>query len=364
MPYNPGNVRRLNALGGKRPQATGIAILPKNRGNVISTSEGSVNNYGGNKKMGLYSNVGMSYTFQNLNLTGARINGNLPYFWGGNQAVTAVSKKENKNMITLTMIDDGDKTNDTGQKGLVTKSFYKLVSNELYAANYIDASYKADSAGVVNSKERLLVNTSDIVAIQMWRGVHVTAGTNPNTNQKWSQSNSNGPVDYSERPGIHIWAQKPINFNSLVIQQGGVKTTLKVEAAYDRKNLPPKTPAVSTAATIKASSLAGNCNNQISLALEQVKNVVVNGVNVQVPDISYPADDSLNITNAKGVRLLDTATVYWLPFDTKKNNTGVIQLSADDNSKAARKIFPQKSAETAVTANKNLESPPIAVYFK
>ena len=27
-------------------------LLPKNRGNVLATSEGSVANYGGNKKMG------------------------------------------------------------------------------------------------------------------------------------------------------------------------------------------------------------------------------------------------------------------------------------------------------------------------
>mgnify|MGYP001312662072 FL=1 len=361
MPYNPGNVRRLNALGGKRPQATGIAILPKNRGNVITTSEGSVNNYGGNKKMGLYSNVGMSYNFQNLNLTGARINGNLPYFWGGNQAVTAVSKKENKNMITLTMVDDGNKVNNNGQKGLVTKSFYKLVSKEMEDAGLIHDSYIADSAGLVNSKEKLQVQTSDIVAIQMWRGEPVVVGADPSTKQKWSvASASNGPVDYAERPGIHIWAQKPLAFNSVVIQQGGVKTTLKVEAAYDCKNLPPETPAVSTAATIKASSLAGNCNNQISEALKQEKTVNGN----TVPDISYPADAALDLAPNKGVRLLDTTTVYWLPFDTKKNAAGVIQLSADDNSKAARKIFPQKSAETAAAANKNLKSPPIAVYFK
>ena len=98
MPYNPGNVRRLNALGGKRPQATGIAILPKNGDRVLNTSEGSVNNYGGNKKMGLYSNVGMSYKFQNMNLTGQRLNGNMPYFWGTKHANTKPSKKQ-KNML-------------------------------------------------------------------------------------------------------------------------------------------------------------------------------------------------------------------------------------------------------------------------
>ena len=54
MPFNPGMNRRLNALGGKRPQATGIAIIPKNNGLVLKTSEGSVNNFGGNTKFGLY----------------------------------------------------------------------------------------------------------------------------------------------------------------------------------------------------------------------------------------------------------------------------------------------------------------------
>jgi len=65
MPFNPGNVRRLNALGGKRPQATGIVIIPKNNGNKLATSNGSTANYGGNTKFGLYPNVGMSYLFQN-----------------------------------------------------------------------------------------------------------------------------------------------------------------------------------------------------------------------------------------------------------------------------------------------------------
>ena len=98
MPYNPGNIRKLNALGGKRTQATGIAILPKNGDRTLATSEGSVNNYGGNNKMGLYSNVGMNYQFQNLNLTGQRLNGNMPYFWGGSKAITKSSNKA-KNMI-------------------------------------------------------------------------------------------------------------------------------------------------------------------------------------------------------------------------------------------------------------------------
>ena len=65
MPFNPGNVRRLNALGGKRPQATGIVLIPKNGDRKLATSNGSTANYGGNTKFGLYPNVGMSYLFQN-----------------------------------------------------------------------------------------------------------------------------------------------------------------------------------------------------------------------------------------------------------------------------------------------------------
>jgi len=70
MPYNPGNIRKLNALGGKRPQATGIVLIPKNNGRTLATTNGSTANFGGNMKYGLYPNVGMSYLFQNSNLTG------------------------------------------------------------------------------------------------------------------------------------------------------------------------------------------------------------------------------------------------------------------------------------------------------
>lgn len=71
MPFNPGNVKKLNALGGKRPQATGIVLIPKNGDRKLRTSDGSVTNHGGNTKYGLYPNVGMSYLFQNRNLTGS-----------------------------------------------------------------------------------------------------------------------------------------------------------------------------------------------------------------------------------------------------------------------------------------------------
>ena len=70
MPYNPGNIRKLNALGGKRPQATGIAFIPKNGDRKLATSNGSTANFGGNMKYGLYPNVGMNYLFQNRYLTG------------------------------------------------------------------------------------------------------------------------------------------------------------------------------------------------------------------------------------------------------------------------------------------------------
>ena len=74
MPFNPGNVRKVNALGGKRPQATGIVLIPKNAGNTLATSNGSTANYGGNTKFGLYPSVGMSYLFENKYLSGSMFN--------------------------------------------------------------------------------------------------------------------------------------------------------------------------------------------------------------------------------------------------------------------------------------------------
>ena len=70
MPFNPGNVRKLNAWRGKRPQATGIVLIPKNGDRKLATTNGSTSNYGGNTKFGLYPNVGMNYLFQNKHLTG------------------------------------------------------------------------------------------------------------------------------------------------------------------------------------------------------------------------------------------------------------------------------------------------------
>ncbi len=74
MPFNPGMNRKLNALGGKRPQATGIALIPKNGDRKLATSNGSTANFGGNMKYGLYPNVGMNYLFQNRYLTCLLIN--------------------------------------------------------------------------------------------------------------------------------------------------------------------------------------------------------------------------------------------------------------------------------------------------
>ena len=162
MPYNPGNIRKLNALGGKRPQATGIAILPKNRGNVLATSEGSVANYGGNKKMGLYSNVGMSYNFQNLNLTGTRLNGNLPYFWGTNNANTKASQKT-KNMITMDMVNIGDGSADDGHIGFISRPYFKEVGSSL------PTKLQDYHGGTVNQKGTLNLSNTKIIAMEMWR---------------------------------------------------------------------------------------------------------------------------------------------------------------------------------------------------
>ena len=69
MPLTRNVPRRVNALGGKRPQATGIALIPKNGDRKLATSKGSTSNFGGNKKYGMFPNVGMNYLFQNKYLT-------------------------------------------------------------------------------------------------------------------------------------------------------------------------------------------------------------------------------------------------------------------------------------------------------
>ena len=321
MPYNPGNVRRLNALGGKRPQATGIAILPKNGDRVLNTSEGSVNNYGGNKKMGLYSNVGMSYKFQNMNLTGQRLNGNMPYFWGTKHANTKPSKKQ-KNMLTVTMLDDGDKGNDQGTKGFVSYPYWGPISKELADNGFLHESYVNTSMGNVNTRAALAVSNTKVIAIEMWR------------------SGYGGPVDYSVAPGIHIWTESPLNFSSVVIKQAGVECRLGVTAVYSKA-----TPPIDSASGAGGAALAkaGNFNDAVSSALSQT--------NVTFPDVATIAD-------AKKVPDNDTVRVYWLKFPA-----AVVNGKPNINGVNARKIFPRKSSEDATQQNKNI-SRALAIYFE
>tara|TARA_B100000927_G_scaffold216501_1_gene176701 strand:- start:248 stop:1186 length:939 start_codon:yes stop_codon:yes gene_type:complete len=312
MPFNPGNVRRLNALGGKRPQATGIAILPKNGDRVLNTSEGSVNNYGGNKKMGLYSNVGMSYQFQNLNLTGARINGNMPYFWGGMNAITKPSRKT-KNMITVKMIDDGDSnTANSGTKGFVSAPYWNPVSTFLDTNNLLDDSYVAPSMGSVNSRQVLAVRDAKIIAIEMWRG----------------DGGSLGPVHSANHPGIHIWTEKPCNFTSVTIRQGGVQCRLAITAVYSKAS-PPGTDATGA---------IGNFNNAVSNALAQA-------------NVTFPA--TATIAAARQVPDNDAVRVYWLKFPAASTTNGA----------NARLIFPATSGTNAKLADQDIYRD-MAIYFE
>ena len=324
MPYNPGNVRRLNALGGKRPQATGIAILPKNGDRVLNTSEGSVNNYGGNKKMGLYSNVGMSYKFQNMNLTGQRLNGNMPYFWGTKHANTKPSKKQ-KNMLTVTMLDDGNTANDIGTKGFVSNPYWGPISKELADIGSLDESYVNTSMGNVNTRTALAVSNTKVIAIEMWREA------------------SGGPVDYTTAPGIHIWTESPLNFSSVVINQAGVKCRLGVTAVYSKANPPPSGGGAVAAA-------AGNANDAVSNALGQT--------NVTFPDDGSNAGGVVAIANAKKVPDNDAVRVYWLKFPK-----AVVNGKPNINGVNARKIFPRKSSQDATAADKNI-SRTLAIYFE
>ena len=311
MPYNPGNVRKLNALGGKRPQATGIAILPKNGQNVLATSEGSVANYGGNKKMGLYSNVGMSYQFQNLNLTGARINGNMPYFWGGDSAITKSSKKT-KNMITLKMLDDGNGQADRGTKGFVSAPYWNPLSTALVNASSLDASYRDTHMGTANSKGKLLVGESKIIAIEMWR----------------SGTGTGGPVNYSVAPGIHIWAEKPLSFGSIVIRSGmGKRARLIPTAVYTKDNLPPA-----------SSAAAGNDNNAVRAALT-----------AQSGKYYFPASFTSQDEESE---IPATTHVYWFAFPDASTIHGA----------NARAIFPDRSSTDARVAGNDLSSI-VSIYF-
>lgn len=330
MPYNPGNVRKLNALGGKRPQATGIAILPKNGGNVLATSEGSVNNYGGNKKMGLYSNVGMSYKFQNLNLTGQRLNGNMPYFWGGAKAITKSSVKT-KNMLTVTMLDDGSGANDNGTKGFVSHPYWGPISSQLESDGFLDEQHVKGHMGTVNNKIGLQHGDAKIIAIEMWR------------------SGSGGPVDYSVAPGIHIWATRPISFGSVVIKSGGRQITLSAQAVYNKDKL----PAANSAAV-------GNANDAVRDSLTP-----------QGANSKYYFPASYTSLNAKS-EIPETTTVYWLPFapvtkqENRVNATGQIVSVTVPNKPGvdARVIFPRKSGTDATATAPTDIASISAVYFQ
>tara|TARA_B100001287_G_scaffold272066_1_gene273236 strand:+ start:38 stop:1015 length:978 start_codon:yes stop_codon:yes gene_type:complete len=324
MPYNPGNVRKLNALGGKRPQATGIALLPKNGNNILATSEGSVNNYGGNKKMGLYSNVGMSYKFQNSQLTGARLNGNMPYFHG-HGTITKASVKS-KNMITVEMLDDGDSGANNGTIGFVSAPYWGQLSRDLTSniglGPFLDAQHIDTAMGRVNGKKTLTVGDAKIIAIEMWR------------------SGSLGPVDYSVAPGIHIWATNPIDFKSVTIRRGSAEVTLVPQNVYNKQN----TPNTTTGAE-------GNRNDQVKLALDNNK---------------FPGN------YGTGTPIPLTTTVYWLPFPSTTRNVPSINASGqpfvavvpNKPGLAARAIFPDRSVTDAnSTVITNIKQAPLAVTF-
>ena len=218
---NPGNVRKLNALGGKRPQATGIVLLPKNR-SVLATSEGSVANYGGNSKMGLYSNVGMSYLFQNSQLTGARINGNMPYFWG-HGAVTKPASNT-KNMITVNTLEDGTTI------GFVADPYWTPIS----AAIGLSAALQNSHMGDVNSKPNAQIQQAGVIAIEKWR------------------ASSSGPSNND----VYIWLEEDAPINEVTFISEGVQVTLPVEAKYTRAS-PGPLGAVNSALTAGTFPAAG-----------------------------------------------------------------------------------------------------------
>ena len=211
---NPGNVRKLNALGGKRPQATGIVLLPKNR-SVLATSEGSVANYGGNSKMGLYSNVGMSYLFQNTQLTGARINGNMPYFWGRG-AVTKPAANT-KNMITVNTLEDGTTI------GFVADPYWTPISAAIGLSSALQNSHMGD----VNSKPNAQIQQAGVIAIEKWR------------------ASSSGPSNND----VYIWLEEDAPINEVTFISQGVEVTLPVNARYKRGSTTGAPSAVVNALT-------------------------------------------------------------------------------------------------------------------
>ena len=64
MPFNPGNKRLQNALYGRNAGvANGVTTLPDGKGGTVTVTNGSVLNYGGNMKFGLYPTVGVGLQF-------------------------------------------------------------------------------------------------------------------------------------------------------------------------------------------------------------------------------------------------------------------------------------------------------------
>lgn len=234
---NPGNVRKLNALGGKRPQATGIVLLPKNR-SVLATSEGSVSNYGGNSKMGLYSNVGMSYLFQNKNLTNARINGNMPYFWGSG-TVTKPSV-DTKNMITVNVLEASYSI------GFVADPYWTPISNNLVSTGTIPAALKNSHMGDVNSKPNSQISTAGVIAIEKWR------------------ASSSGPSNND----VYIWLEEDAPINEVTFISEGVEVSLPVNARYKKGSTSGAPVAVSNALT--DGSFPANSTGSSPLATAQV----------------------------------------------------------------------------------------------
>ena len=64
MPFNPGNKRLQRALYGRNPGVpNGTTQMPDGKGGTITVTNGSVMNFGGNMKFGLYPTVGVGLDF-------------------------------------------------------------------------------------------------------------------------------------------------------------------------------------------------------------------------------------------------------------------------------------------------------------
>ena len=60
MPFNPGNKRLQRARHGAAPSsAGGVSRLPDGKGGFVTVTNGSVLNFGGNMKFGLFPTVGV-----------------------------------------------------------------------------------------------------------------------------------------------------------------------------------------------------------------------------------------------------------------------------------------------------------------